>query len=126
MKFSDYTIGKGKVAEYIAKMDATYKELLDLTKAFDNAIIEDKPEFEWFDYNKSIKFLHTWEIMKEINVAQRNLLCAYEACNHSLDDCLTFFNGKGKNIKNKASLSVLISNARKAVTTKYIELYGTD
>ena len=122
----EYEIGKGKVAEYIASTDKIYNELKAQLKAYNEAIFDDEPEFEWFDEKKTLKFLRTWDIIKsdDITAAQRNLICAYEACGHNLDNLLEFFNGKGKNIKNKASLNVLLSLARKAIENKYYELYG--
>ena len=120
----EYEIGKGKVAEYISVMDEQCATLKEDLKAFNNDMF-DSEEFDYFNKDKAERFIRTWEIIQSdaITIAQRNLLCAFAACNNKLADCLDFFNGKGKNIKNKRTLAVMISNARKAVTDKYKELY---
>lgn len=122
----EYEIGKGKVAEFIADTDVTYNMLQEQLKLFREGVQDEYPGMQWFNEKRTVKFLRTWDIIKSdsITAAQRNLICAYEACGHNLDALLEFFNGKGKNIKNKASLNVLLSNARKAIETKYNELYG--
>ena len=120
----EYEIGKGKVAEYIQTMDEQCAALREEVNAFDNDMFDDE-NFDYFNREKSMKFIRTWDIIQSdaITIAQRNLLCAFAACNNKLDECLDFFNGKGKGIKNKRTLAVMISNARKAVTEKYKELY---
>lgn len=120
----EYEIGKGKVAEYIAIMNSKCEAIREEIVAFDLDMF-DSDAFEFFDREKSLKFIRTWEIIQSdaVSIAQRNLICAFAACGNKLDDCLAFFNGKGKNIKNKRTLAVMISNARKVVTDKYNELY---
>lgn len=120
----EYEIGKGKVSEYIDTMNKRCSEIADEIKAFDKDMFN-SDEFEYFNRDKQLKFIRMWNIIQSdaVTIAQRNLLCAFAACDNKLSDCLDFFNGKGKNIKNKRTLAVLISNARKAVTDKYNELY---
>lgn len=121
----EYEIGKGKVSEYIEEMNKRCTEIKEELKAFDSDAF-DSECYDYFNKDKQLKFVRMWEIIQSdaITIAQRNLLCAYAACDNKLHDCLNFFNGKGKNIKNKRTLAVLISNARKAVINKYKELYN--
>lgn len=120
----EYEIGKGKVAEYINTMNEQCLTLKMELEAFDNDMF-DSEKFDYFNREKALKFIRIWDIIQSdaITIAQRNLLCAFAACDNKLTECLDFFNGKGKNIKNKRTLAVMISNARKAVTNKYNELY---
>lgn len=121
----EYEIAKGTVSEYIENMDMECAALEENIRVYDNEIY-DSGTFEYFDRNKALRFVRTWKIIKSdaITISQRNLLCAFAACNNKLTPCLVFFNGKGKNIKNKRTLAVMISNARKAVVNKYKELYN--
>lgn len=121
----EYEIAKGIVADYIATMNEECEGLKEEIRLFDNDMFESE-DFDYFNREKALRFIRTWEIIQSdaITIAQRNLLCAFAACNNKLDACLDFFNGKGKGIKNKRTLAVMISNARKEVTNKYKELYG--
>lgn len=121
----EYEIGKGLVADYIETMERECQATKDMITEFDNDML-DSEEFDYFDRDKALRFVRTWEIIQSdsISIAQRNLICAFAACSNKLDECLAFFNGKGKNIKNKRTLAVLISNARKAVTKEYEKKYG--
>lgn len=121
----EYEIAKGKVNEYIETMNIECEALEENIKQYDNDMC-DSTEFDYFDREKALRFVRTWKIINSnaITIAQRNLLCAFAACNNKLEPCLVFFNGKGKNIKNKRTLAVMIANARRAVVNKYNELYS--
>lgn len=121
----EYEIGKGLVADYIETMERECQATKNMITEFDNNML-DYDKFEYFDRDKAFRFVKTWDIIQSdsISIVQRNLICAFAACNNKLDECLAFFNGKGKNIKNKRTLAVIISNARKAVIKEYEKKYG--
>lgn len=123
----EYEIAKGMVADYIETMNEECKATEQNIILFDNDMT-DSTTFDYFDRDKALRFVRTWKIIQsdKISIARRNLLCAFAACNNKLTECLDFFNGKGKNIKNKRTLAVLISNARKAVTDEYNKLYNDE
>lgn len=120
----EYEIAKGIVSEYIDTMNKECEATEENIKLFD-ADMTDSTVFDYFNREKALRFVRTWRIIQsdKISIAQRNLLCAFAACDNKLAECLDFFNGKGKNIKNKRTLAVMISNARKAVTEEYNKLY---
>jgi len=120
----EYEIGKGMVAAYIAKMDAICKEKREDIQEYDNEII-DSDRFEYFNREEAVKFVRMWEIItNDISIKDRNIICAAAACDNNLTECLNFFNGKGKSIKNTATLKVMLYNARVAVRNIYEEKYG--
>lgn len=126
MKITDYEIIKGKIVEYAAQIDMAYEENKEIIELWENSLVYDKPEFSDFDYYAALKFVRTWDIIKSdaLNQSQRNLLYCYNACDCDLESTLNCFNGKGKGYKNKASLSVLLSNIRKIIRKEYDKLYG--
>lgn len=124
----DYEIGKGKVADYVAMMDRIYKNRLEELKLYENSLWDYVPELgENFDYYNTLRFVRTWNIVKnELNVSDRNLIFCFLACDSNYDECLSWFNGNGRDLKNVASLRVLICNVRKKVRTIYAEKYGNE
>lgn len=117
-----YEIAKGKVAEYIAHMDAVYEIKKEQIKAFENEITDEFDD-EYFNYWKSVEFVRTWEIIKyDLNPAERNLVIAIE-CAKDYNECLSYFNGT-KAPKNVATLRTLICNARNKIRYIYNQLWG--
>lgn len=123
---NEYEIGKGMVAEYIKQMEETYDDLKRLIDLYDGTLYpENNPELVNFNYDKAIKFVRTWELINnDIQPHNRNLIFAIEASGEDYTKCLEYFNGKGKGYKNKATLHVLVCNARNELRLKYIEKYG--
>ena len=117
-----YEIAKGKVAEYIAYMDCVYEDKMKQIEEYNSEITNEFKD-EYFDYNKSLKFVRTWDIIKnDINPAERNLVIASEVAK-DYDECLTYFNGI-KAPKNVASLKVLVCNARRKIREIYNQKWG--
>lgn len=119
----NYDVVKEKVNDYIRKMDAQCEACKQELNNYYNAF-NDGENYGCFDEENTLKFIRTWDIIKnEIPIPQRNLLIAYQIAGNRLEPCLQYFNGEGEGIKNKSSLAVLISNARKAVRYRYYEKY---
>ena len=122
----DYEIGKGIVADYIAKMDKICKRRIEELKIYENSMWDYVPELgENFDYYSTLRFVRTWNIVKnELSISDRNLILCFLACDSNYEDCLAWFNGHGRDLKNVASLRVLICLVRRKVRTIYAEKYG--
>lgn len=116
-----YTIAKEMVTEYIDKMDSLYEDKLKQIEDYKTNVIDEFDEY--FDYYKALKFVRTWDIIKNnLNPAEKNLVIASE-CAKDYEECLSFFNG-GKAPKNIATLRVLICNARKKIREIYNQKWG--
>ena len=127
-KINEYEVGKGLVAEYVASMDNLCDDYKRLIELYDSCIYpEDNPELADFNYDIAVKFIRTWDVIKnDIQPHNKNLIFAIEASGQNYAKCLEYFNGVGNGYKNKATLHVLVCNARKEVEKKYMEKYGRD
>ena len=96
----NYEVVKEKVNNYIKEMDAQYEACKQELDNYYNAF-NDGENYEWFNEVNTLKFIRTWEIIRnEITIPQRNLLIAYEIAGNRLEPCLQYFNGEGEGIKN--------------------------
>ena len=120
----EYELAKGEITTYIDEMNKNIEEIKEDIEYYFNGAV-DSSKLEYFNINKAVKKVRTWEIIMsdKIRVSDRNMLCAYAVADYDLPTCLSFFNGKGKNIKNLKTLSTLIYNARKKVEDIYNEMY---
>lgn len=123
-RIEEYELGKKMLSEYVESMNKICEDLQTEIDRYNEDGVGSS-EFEWFDSNKALKTIRTWNIIQNhASPCDRNLLCAFAACNNKLKPCLEMFNGAGKQIKNTQTLSQMITNARKNVKNKYDELYG--
>lgn len=121
----EYFIAKGLVADYIKSMDKVVEDNKRLMQLYDDDVQTD--ELEYFDYNKALKFNRLWDVIKhDLPPTKRNLLLCFEACGEDYTKCLAFFNGNGMNYKNKATLHVLVCNARNMANKLYTEKYDSN
>lgn len=121
----EYEYAKGEIAAFIKEMNQNVAEIkMDIDEYLNEGVESSRLEF--FNLEKSLKIVRTWEIIisDKIRVCDRNIICAYVIADCDPSTCLSFFNGKGKNIKNVATLNTLIYNARKAIKDIYYEMYG--
>ena len=125
MMNTEYEIGKGMVADYIATMDSRYLLNLKEIEIYENSLWDYVPELgDKFDYYSALRFVRTWNIIKnDLSTSDRNLILCFLASDSNYEECLAWFNGRGKNIKNTATLRVMICNVRKKIRTIYKEKY---
>lgn len=123
-RIEEYELGKKMLSDYVESMDKICEDLqTEIERYNDDGV--GSSEFEWFDSNKALKTIRTWDIIKNhLTPCDRNLLCAFAVCDNKLKPCLAMFNGAGKQIKNTQTLSQMLSLARRNAKNKYNELYG--
>lgn len=114
--------GKELIEEYIKRMELQYQEQKELQELYMNDRLAD----EYYDYNKSLRFTRTWEIITGLtDYADRNLILLFNACDCKHKDTLEALSGAGMvQYKNEATLRVMISHARKRIKDKYESEYG--
>lgn len=115
--------GKQLIDDYILSMDKVCEEQKELQQLYMN----DKLHDDYFDYNKSLKFTRTWEILLSMNdYAARNLLLLFNACGCRYKETLDALCGVGTVYKNEATLRYMMTEARKKIKKIYNDEYGTD
>ena len=117
-----YEQGKRLLEKCIKQTDIHAEWLKDMCKNYD----ENLPEYTGFDYQQAIKYMRTWDIIKELPTDKKNLFIIYVACDFNYKNTLAIFNDIGKGYKNAATLRVMISNIRKQIKEIYKDKYGTN
>lgn len=124
---NEYEIGKGEVANYIAAMDKRCEEYREEIRIYENSYSEETNLGESFNYYEALKFVRTWDIIKnDLDAVSRNLVIAMQASDMNYIKCLEWFNGAGQSIKNTATLRVMVCNARKKIRIIYEQKYGVE
>lgn len=119
-KIEEFEVYKGKLADYIEKMEALYNYYLEAIEFYNNQPTDYVAELgDSFDLVTAINFIKSWKTIQEMQPVQRNMLLCYVCCDCDYKKTLEVFNGEGKNYKNVASLRVLVHNARK----EFFKLY---
>lgn len=108
---------------YIEEMDKQYEMHKYLQNKFINGINEDDSELEYFNYKKSVEFVRTWDIIKEMNPIQRNIYLLFMIAEGKYKDLVKLMDNR---FKNEATLRVMVCNAKRIIKDRYKELYGTD
>lgn len=121
MNFGQHMTKKNKIVEeYIAEMDDIYKMNKELQDKYNNACV-DLPELTDFNFSRSLEFTRTWEIIKTMEIAQRNIYLLFLIAERKYKKMIQLM---GNEYKNESTLRVLVCNARKIIKNKYKELYG--
>ena len=119
--------GKKLLNDYIVEMEKEY----ELQKQYQLQYMNEELNDEWFDYNKSIRFTRTWDILMNkdeflIDYPVRNMLLLYNACDCRTKETLEALTGFDTAYKNVSTLRVLITNARKKIRKIYNDKYGVN
>lgn len=117
-----YEQGKRLLEKTIKQTDIHTEWLKDMCKNYD----ENLPEYTGFEYQQAIKYMRTWDIIKELPTDKKNLFIIYAVCDFNYKNTLAIFNDIGKCYKNTATLRVMISNIRKQIKEIYKERYDTN
>ena len=117
-----YEQGKRLLEKTIKQTDIHAEWFKDMCKNYD----ENLPEYTGFDYHQAIRYMRTWDIIKELPTDKKNLFIIYTACDFNYKNTLAIFNDIGKGYKNAATLRVMISNIRKQIKEIYKDRYGTN
>jgi hypothetical protein len=114
-----YKLGKEKVAAYVKDMEDNYLNSLEIIERFESLIFDESDEYHYLEdkYESAKNFVKTWDVItKKLSPTDKNLiLCTAVFKNY--EEVLKVFNGikngKVKNKKNIASLTMAICRARK-------------